>query len=91
MATRLGITALAADDWILASALQHEYVRAIRRVLERRGISVPVFADDAEQGYLRTLRMLKGEVVMRFEDVVRAERVLEIDLSAIPRLVRERG
>lgn len=63
-------------DRILASKLQHEYAVRINRRLKEIGKSVRDYATMTGIGYDRIARVLRGEAVMRLEDVAQAERLL---------------
>lgn len=63
-------------DRILASKLQHEYAVRINRRLKELGKSVRQYAGMTGVGYDRMTRVLRGDAVMRLEDVAQAERLL---------------
>jgi hypothetical protein len=63
-------------DRILASKLQHGYAFRINRRLREIGKSVRDYADMTGIGYDRITKVLRGEAVMRLEDVAQAERLL---------------
>ncbi len=63
-------------DRILASKLQHEYAVRINRRLKEMGKSVREYAAMTGIGYDRITRVLRGDAVMRLEDVAQAERLL---------------
>lgn len=76
-------------DWLKASQLQHSLVRQIRMAIGRSYDSVQEFADVNEVDYRRLSRVLRGEAIMRLEDLAAAERTLSVELLAALR--RERS
>lgn len=72
-------------DRILASKLQHEYAVRINRRLKETGKSVREYAAMTGIGYDRVTRVLRGEAVMRLEDVAQAERLLHGITTEKPR------
>ena len=63
-------------DWLRASQLQHGFSRQIRLAIGRDYESVQEFADVNELDYRRLSRMLRGEAIMRLEDLAAIERTL---------------
>lgn len=61
---------------LIAAQLQHEYAIRIRVGIERAGSSLKAYASDAGMSYDRAGKMLRGEVVMRLEDIAMADVVL---------------
>lgn len=70
------------EDQLGAAQLQHRLSIAIRLAAVRRHGSVRAYCDFRDLSYQRTARMLRGEVVMRLEDVANARRNLGIDFPA---------
>ena len=68
-------------DWLRASQLQHGFAHQIRLAIGRNYDSVQEFADVNELNYRRLSRMLRGEAIMRLEDLATIERTLSM---AIP-------
>jgi transcriptional regulator with XRE-family HTH domain len=74
-----------------AALLQHHYVRRIRRRLKAKRMSVAAFAQVSGSSYHRMSRLLRGEVVMRLEDIAIADLVLdEISEFAIDHAMKKR-
>jgi hypothetical protein len=63
-------------DQLAASQEQHRLVCEIGLVLATKYMTIAEFADRLDQKPARVARMLRGETVMRFEDVAAAERIL---------------
>jgi len=68
-------------DWLRASQLQHGFAHQIRVAIGRDFESVQEFADVNELDYRRLSRVLRGEAIMRLEDLATIERTLSM---AIP-------
>jgi hypothetical protein len=66
---------VAAEDWLRAAQIQDQFARRIRK---RVGTSVKEFTEVNEMNYKRFTQMLRGEIVMKLEDVAMAERLLGI-------------
>ena len=73
--------------YVQAARLQHRYVHRIRVRLADRGMSVEDYAKEAGSSYGRMSRLLRGEIVMRLEDIAVADRVLK----EVSELDRERA
>jgi len=69
-------------DWLKASRLQHGFARQIRLTIGRSYESVQEFADVNELDYRRLSRVLRGEAIMRLEDLAAMERTLSLNLAA---------
>ncbi|MBB5633121.1 ribosome-binding protein aMBF1 (putative translation factor) [Cryobacterium mesophilum] len=67
-------------DQIGTAKLQHEFAYRIRDALAARDLTVKDFAEMEGQDYFRWRRLLRGEIIMRLEDVTRVERSLELRL-----------
>lgn len=61
---------------IEAARLQHALALKITGRLRERGYSIRAYADLAGVGYDRMAKVLRGEALMRLEDVSDAERLL---------------
>jgi hypothetical protein len=67
-------------DQLGAAQLQHEYAYRIREALLSSGQTAKEFAEAHELDNTRFGRVLRGDVLMRFEDVANAERNLGLHL-----------
>jgi hypothetical protein len=63
------------QDWLRAAQIQDQFARRTR---ERLGGSIKEFVKVNELNYKRFTQLLRGEVVMKLEDIALAERVLGI-------------
>lgn len=61
---------------IEASRLQHEFALVIRRRLVARSESIRQYSARVGIGYDRMAKVLRGEVIMRLEDIADADRLL---------------
>lgn len=59
-----------------ASMLQHNCVLLIRIRMKQRGLKLVEYATHTGLSYDRTAKMFRGEVMMRFEDLAQADRIL---------------
>lgn len=66
---------------LAAAQLQHRYAVRINNRLRELGKSVRDYSEMAGVGYDRMTKVLRGEAVMRLEDVTDAERLLGKILS----------
>ena len=69
-------------DQIGTAKLQHEFAWRIREALAARELTVKDFATMEGQDYFRWRRLLRGEIIMRLEDLVRVERSLGLRLTS---------
>ena len=69
-------------DWLRASQLQHGFARQIRLAIGREFESVQEFADVNELDYRRLSRVLRGEAIMRLEELAAVERILTLSVLA---------
>ena len=69
-------------DWLRASQLQHGFARQIRLAIGRDFESVQEFADVNELDYRRLSRVLRGEAIMRLEELAAVERILTLSVLA---------
>lgn len=60
-----------------AAVLQHLYVRRIRQRLKAKRMKVADFAERSGSSYYRMSRLLRGEIVMRLEDIAIADLLLD--------------
>lgn len=60
-----------------AAQMQHKYAYRIRARVKANELTLTTFASKAGWTYERTARLLRGEVVMRLDDIAMAELVLE--------------
>ena len=63
-------------DRIDAARLQHMYAVAIRSKARARFKTVRAYADTCGVSYDRMAKVLRGEAIMRLEDIAQAERIL---------------
>lgn len=64
-----------------AARMQHEWARLIWQALDRRDIELAEYARAAGDTSDRLERVLRGQVIMRLEDVATARRLLQISLD----------
>lgn len=76
------------EDQLMASQFQHTYAVAIRAEARRRYGSLKEYAKAAGVDYQRLTKLLRGEAIMRLEDVASARRHLG---AAIPTPVADRA
>lgn len=60
----------------LAAQLQHEFSYRIQRQLAAAGISIKSYSSMTGQTYDSTVKMLRGDAVMRLDHIATAERLL---------------
>jgi len=65
-------------DQANAARLQHLWALAIRRASKQRFGSVRKYAVAAHQNYDRLAKVLRGDAIMRLEDIAAAQRLLDI-------------
>ena len=63
------------QDWLRAAQIQDQFARRTR---ERLGGSIKEFVKVNELNYKRFTQMLRGEIVMKLEDIAMAERLLGV-------------
>lgn len=73
-----------------AAVLQHHFALGIRQRLAARGLKPQLYAKAAGTGYDRLLKMLRGDVVMRLEDIAIADLILG-QVSELARRERDGG
>lgn len=62
---------------LLAAQMQHDWSMRIRKALRAKKVTLKQYAALPENpGYDRTVKMLRGDVIMRLEDVALAQVVL---------------
>jgi transcriptional regulator with XRE-family HTH domain len=59
-----------------AARLQHLYALRIRQALKSKNRSLKQFAADSGVGYDRMTKMLRGQALMRLEDIAAADHLL---------------
>ena len=59
-----------------AAVLQHEWSKLIRRRLGEERVTLKVFASRARMSYDRAAKVLRGEAIMRLEDLAAAQLIL---------------
>jgi AraC-like DNA-binding protein len=72
-----------------AAELQHWYVLRIRERMVARDLSVKQYAAEAGMSYYRLARLLRGEVILRLEDIAMADLILG-EVSEAARVAAER-
>lgn len=65
-------------DQLGAAKLQHKYARWVRDLLEGDHMTVETFANIIDMNYTRLGRILRGDIVMRVEDIVNFDRNLKL-------------
>jgi len=65
-------------DRVNAARLQHQWALAIRKSSKDQFGSVKAYATAAQQNYDRLAKVLRGDAIMRLEDIAAAQRLLEI-------------
>jgi hypothetical protein len=70
-------------DQLGAAQLQHLYACRITQQLKRRGESIREYSVRTRVGYDRLAKVLRGEAVMRLEDIAQAQRLLGGILSGV--------
>lgn len=78
-------TAVEDQDRLSAARWHHMYACRINKRLRERGATVAQYADMAGSGYDRLSKMLRGDVLIKLEDVAQAERLLGGILKVKPR------
>ena len=66
------------EDQHLASQFQHDWVVLIRLAARRKYGSLKGYANATGQNYNRVARVMRGEAIMRLEDIAVADRTLGI-------------
>jgi hypothetical protein len=74
------------EDYARASSMQHHIAQAMNERIEVLYPTRKAFAEGARLDYERLGRVLRGEYVMRLEDIGMAERLLGLSI----RLIAER-
>ena len=67
-------------DRLGAAKLQHDVAVRIHRQVSKRYFSLRHYAEHTGQRYERLARVLRGEIVMRLDDVANANRHLDLEL-----------
>lgn len=63
--------------FLRAAQLQHQYVLRIRARMDACGMSAKQYAARTGTSYARLMRLLRGEVILRLEDIALADLVLD--------------
>lgn len=63
-------------DRLMAAQMQHRFARQIRRSAGAQYGSVRAYADNHGLSYDRLAKLLRGETLMRLEDIAQADRLL---------------
>ncbi|KGJ76927.1 hypothetical protein GY21_08780 [Cryobacterium roopkundense] len=77
---------VAEQDRLWAARWHHLYACRINKRLRESGQTVAQYAEMTGSRYDRLSKMLRGDVLIKFEDVAQAERLLGRILRATPRL-----
>ena len=64
-----------------AARRQNAITVLIRRALDEQGHTVRGYAEQTGYGYDRMTKLLRGEIIMRLQDITDAERILCLDLT----------
>ena len=64
-----------------AARRQNAITFQIRRALEEQGRTIRGYAEQTDYGYDRMTKLLRGEIVMRLQDITDAERILNLDFT----------
>lgn len=78
-----------ARDQLQASKTQHSVVLAMRRRLRQKNMSVRGYADRNAINYQRLSSILRGQQIMRLEDIANAER--NLGLTPVDWVISPRG
>lgn len=76
---------VAEQDRLWAARWHHLYACRINKRLREGGRTVAEYAEMTGSGYDRLSKMLRGDVLIKFEDVAQAERLLGRILRVKPR------
>jgi hypothetical protein len=71
------------ETQLIASQIQHAYAVKIRELAVRRYGDLKRYADATDTDYQRLAKVLRGEAIMRLEDIADAHRHLGISLPEI--------
>jgi hypothetical protein len=58
--------------------MQHQYARRIRERVKTQNSTLALYADLAEADYTRLGRLLRGDIIMRLEDIANADRTMSL-------------
>jgi len=64
-------------DYLGAAKLQHQFALVVHKGVRSRFQSLSDYASFAGVNYARITRILRGDVILRLEDVASAQRVLD--------------
>jgi len=73
-----------AKDQAVAAWMQHVYAVRINKSLRDRGMSLADYAKETGQSYDKVSKMLRGEVIMRLDDIAQAHRLLDNVMISLP-------
>ena len=68
-----------------AAQMQHEWSKKIRRRMGEEGVSMKSFARRSGMSYDRVAKILRGDTIMRLEDIAAAQLILgRVDEGVLP-------
>jgi hypothetical protein len=65
---------------VVASRIQHDYAVAIRAAADQQHGNLKAYAEATDADYQRLTRVLRGDAIMRLEDIADAHRHLGLPL-----------
>lgn len=65
---------------VVASRIQHDYASAIRAAADQQHGNLKAYAEATDADYQRLTRVLRGDAIMRLEDIADAHRHLGVAL-----------
>lgn len=68
---------------VVASRIQHDYAVMIRAAADQQHGSLKAYADATDTDYQRLTRVLRGDAIMRLEDIADAHRHLGVPLPPV--------
>jgi hypothetical protein len=63
-------------DQLAAAQLQHQFALRIYRAIRHQRKTLKAYAEMCDVPYDRLAKVMRGEVIMRLEDIAQAERIL---------------
>jgi hypothetical protein len=73
----------ATEDWARAAWLQHHLAQSMRAQIKTRFATLATFAEIAGMKPARLGRILRGDYIMRLEDIGLAERLLGLNVRLV--------
>jgi len=68
---------------VVASRIQHDYAVVIRAAADRQHGNLKAYAEATDADYQRLARVLRGDAIMRLEDIADAHRHLGVPLPPV--------